>query len=180
MTPEEFEKLKEEEKKHLRELRALKNTVRSLKKRQAVNRALGEMTGGPDAQRDVHREMLDKLDRETAMQEARLDIAMENAAAEADAPDLEASEEELIEARARALLQQMKQQMGGAPEADDTPAEAPEKTLGRRPDAAAAPAPPPPEKTLGRPIPEAPTTDDAPPADPPPPETSEKTIGRMK
>lgn len=175
MTPEEFERLKEEEKAHLRELRELKNTVRSLRKRQAVNRALNEMTGGPDAQRDVHREMLEKLDRETAIQEARLDMAMENAAAEAD-PEPELSEEALVEARARALLQQLKQQMGGAPDADAAAPEA-EKTIGRPTDAAAAPTLEAPEKTLGRPTPEArPPDDDPTPPNPP----SEKTIGRMK
>lgn len=188
MTPEEFERLKEEEKAHLRELRALKDKVRTLKKRQAVNRALGEMTGGPDAQRDVHQEMLDKLDRETAMQEARLDIALENTdaadTAAASAADLERSEEELVAARARALLQQLKQQMGGAPDDEAAaPANAPtpEKTLGRPAGSEAAPPPVAPEKTLGRPTPEA-RTPDAPASDDAPetPARSEKTIGRMK
>lgn len=156
MTPEEYQRIKEAEKEHLRQLKKLKEAVRLLKRRQAVNQALEEMATGAHDSFDVHEEMVDKLALETARHEAHLEIALEEAAhkddAEAPAPARatetpEALEEDLLKERAKTLLRQMKQQMGtpDAPRSSPAPNQPSESTE--------HPTPPEqdlPEKTLGR------------------------------
>ena len=78
MTPEEYKRIKEDEKEHLRALKKLKQTARLLERRKSVNQALGNMVGGSKDALGTHEEMLDKLTLETAQQEARLEIALEN------------------------------------------------------------------------------------------------------
>lgn len=194
MTPEEFERIKEEEKAHLRKLKALKEAARTLGRQQRVTQVLERMV---EVSKDVlHKseDLVDRLTHETARQEARLDIAMEsaderNAARDAE-EQLERAEEELAEARAKATLREMKQQLG-VPEASRPPAASPmEKTIGTGPKAV-----PPVEKTIG---PGAKTEATTPPASSTPvartspadasdadqPRTDEplpeKTIGRMR
>ena len=172
MTPEERERFKEAEKEHLRKLKTLKAQAQQLQRRKSVNQALENMVGGAEESFDVHQEMVDKLALETARQEARLEIAMENAALEetdrSEPPTRspEELEEEMVKERAERLLEQMKLQMGMA--APPAQAEMPSKTLSKH----AAPKRPPA-------TPETPVSDAAekpsPPVDRP-----EKTIGRMQ
>ena len=82
MTPEERERFKEAEKEHLRALKKLKEAARQTRRRASVNQALANMAGalGQEDSLDVHDEMLDKLALDTARKEARMEIALENAA----------------------------------------------------------------------------------------------------
>lgn len=167
MTPEERERFKEAEKEHLRALKKLKEAAHQTRRRASVNQALANMAGAlgqDDDPLDVHNEMRDKLELDTARQEARLEIALENAAlkeaateqAEAPKPSPAHLEEETMKARAKTLVAQMKLQMGMAtPDAEDQAA--------------------PPSKTIGKKQPTEAETKPSPPSDRP-----EKTIGRMK
>ena len=170
MTPEEYKQFKEAEKKHLRALKKLKEQARRAQRRKSVNQALENMVGGAQNSFDVHQEMMDKLAIETAQQEARLEIAMENTALEETARSQtpthspEKLEEELLKERAKTFLKQMKLQMGMA--TTTAPEETSSKTLSKH----AVPKRP----SAKTPASEA-TEKPLPPVDRP-----EKTIGRMK
>jgi hypothetical protein len=158
MTPEEFERLKEEEKRHLRELRALKQQHREAQRKKGLLGALRGLTS-PEADA-THEEMLDRLTRQNAEAEARFEVAMEGAGITEDAAARrareEAEREAVRKAEAEALVRQMKQEMGaapaGAPPSEPSPPGG--KTIGRVPpaegpgDAQAEPRDP---KTIGRP-----------------------------
>ena len=149
MSPEEFERLKAEEKAHLRKLRALKQQHRDVKRKASTLDALGTMRdAGLEAETDA---MTEKLMRGAATQEARLDLAMEDEAARAKA---EADAETLRQAQAADLVASLKAQaQSGSPgDARETRAEQNvPKTIGR-----ATPEPEPPAapsrdaKTIGR------------------------------
>ena len=168
MTPEERERFKEAEKEHLRKLKKLKQAAHQTRRRASINKALSDMAGAlgqEDDPTDAHNEMLDKLELDTARQEARLEIALENAAhkeateaSERAAATLEAETEA---AKAKLLVEQMKLQMGMA-----TP-DIPEENEAEKPAA--------PSKTIGKTAPPEPEAKPSPPSDRP-----EKTIGRMK
>lgn len=170
MKREEFERIKEEEKAHLRKLKELKQAARQLGRQQRLTRAVDEIAQGADDPLSTHEEFVEKLAFEAARSEAKLEMALESQAeraAEADAEAAETLDEEaLVKARAQDLLRQMKQQMG-LPDSEtaEAPADAPkapaapEKTLGRQPaqspeappaEAASKKPEPPPEKTIGR------------------------------
>lgn len=157
MTPEEFQRLKEAEKAHLRSLQKLKEAARQLRRQQSLTQAVENIVEGPRRVLDEQEALLEQLALDTARSEARLDMAMETLPAETP-PALsdEEAEEALRAQRAQALLRQLKQEMG-APEAPPSatplaPDAPQEKTLGgprtRRtsdlPDSL-------PDKTLGRP-----------------------------
>lgn len=180
MSPEEYQRIKEAEKEHLRKLRELKSAVRLLRRRNAVNQALGDMATGPQATRDVHDEMVEKLAIETAQKEARMEIALENAQLE-ETEDATATptrsaedlEEEMLKERAQSLIRQIKLEMGTPNDEPAAPASAttPKERI-------ATPEVPKADKTLGRPVPAA-KPDQAKDA-PAEAEAPEKTIGRMK
>ena len=111
MSPEEFERLKEEEKAHLRQLRGLKQTHRDAQRKASTVNALNAMRNpGLEAETDA---ATDKLQRDAAQAEARFDLALEGDApvtGNADGLDREA----LAQAEAEALVRQMKIQMGAA------------------------------------------------------------------
>ncbi len=179
MTPEEFERIKEEEKAHLRKLKELKAAARTLGRQKRVTDVLDRMVSASKDVLSKSEELVDKLLHDTAHQEARLDIALESAA-ERDAQrkaqeELAQAEEELAKAKARATLEQMKQQLG-VPEARPSAAPASvEKTIGAvpKPSAPSATSAP---KASSAPVART-SSADTPPADEPLPE---KTIGRMR
>ena len=137
MTPEEFERLKEAEKAHLRKLKALKQQHRQAQRKKGLLDALKGIVR-PDLD-DVHDEMLDKLTTKNIESEARFEIALENAGLADDALEKaaheEAEREDLRKAEADAIVRQMKLEAGGgaAPSADETIAQAESKTIGRAP-----------------------------------------------
>lgn len=125
MTPEEFDKIKQAEKAHLKEIRALKNQLRSLKKRNEIASTIRNMeeASGKDLL-DTHDEMLNKLHQEIAEQEARFEIALESAKESSSDEEIRLeveNEEALQRARARDLIKQIKLQMGLPQEEIDTP-----------------------------------------------------------
>jgi len=149
MTPEEYERLKEAEKEHLRKMRQLKRAVHELERQKKVSRAVRDMTEEPRRLLDEQEELVDRIAMEAAHSEARLDIALESADQKAESepalPTPEESDEELRRARARELVRRM--QAGDAPEPSRSePAkQAPEASGGEKPD-----RPPLPDKTIGR------------------------------
>ncbi len=108
MTPEEYERLKEAEKEHLRKLKKLKETARLLDRQKKVSRAVTDMTSSMQDRLDEHADIMDQIAEESALSEARLEIAME-ASETADRIAREISdEEEVRKAKAKELIRQMK------------------------------------------------------------------------
>lgn len=107
MTPEEFERFKSAEKEHLKKLRELKRAVRVLDRQRKIQDALTEMTEASSDVLQTQADMVERLAIETAEQEARLEIALDSAGETIKAPD-EALEEELRQARARALVEKLR------------------------------------------------------------------------
>lgn len=151
MTPEEYQRLKEAEKEHLRKLKELKTAVRQLERQKRVGRAIEGITETPRNLLDENASLVEQLALETARSEAKLDIALETAAekdasrpAESAAEQDARYEEDLRKERARQLLQQLRDEVGSsstsapvAPKAADAKAPAsdspplPDKTIGR-------------------------------------------------
>lgn len=163
MTNEEFERIKEEEKAHLREIRKLRNMAKQLRAKQSVQAALERMLHGSREVLDTHDEMVRRLAAETARHEARLDHALESSVplpdeAPAEADPLESLDDTLLRARARQLLDRMTA-AAADDDGDTAAAERPEAAASAPPSADSAnrrPADqqddrPAPRKTLGRP-----------------------------
>ena len=157
MSPEEFERLKNEEKAHLRQLRSLKAQQRDAQRKvQIANAVTGMRNPELEASTDA---LTERLMRDAAHSEARLDLAVESAQTSAAASaQTEADREALRQAEAAALVAQMKAGMGapvtGAPATGASPAggDLPPKTIGRPPPPdIASDAPTPDAKTIGRP-----------------------------
>ena len=117
MTPEEYQRIKEAEKKHLIAVKKLKEKLRQVERQNSVNKALNEISQAPGEDLlNTHEEMVDRLAMDAIHQEARLEIAlssqkdMENEATESAAT--EESEGDLEKIRAQELVRQMKIQMG--------------------------------------------------------------------
>lgn len=152
MTPEEFERLKEQEKAHLRQLRDLKAQHRDVQRKKSIFDALRGLTR-PDID-ETHDEQVGKLMQDAAMSEARLDLAMEGAdtAAQAarDAEEMEA----LRRAQAEEMVRQMKGDLGvtAVPPVRTDTDDAGEKTIGRDgDDVEDEPEATRPAKSIGRP-----------------------------
>ncbi len=157
MSPEEYERIKEAEKAHLRSLRHLKERARALRRRRSLGGALGRIAGAQHVL-DAGDEAADRLARETAHHEARLHVALEGA------PD--APEEATRRRRAQELLAQLKAELGVLPPPSNPERRSPESETAADapPDAAAPPSQPAPrpskkasedeknlpEKTIGR------------------------------
>lgn len=163
MDREEFERIKEEEKRHLRKLRDLKKQHRDASRRASTLKALQNMRRS-DLEA-THDEFTDKLSRESALQEARMELALEKDEVD-DAGALTPEQKKAQrDAEAADLVRQMRQAMtggdtGSAPSREDDASPRPsapdtrEKTLGRpAPGTSEAETPDRdrPDKTLGRP-----------------------------
>ena len=162
MSPEEFERLKNEEKAHLRQLRDLKAQQRDAQRKvQIANAVTGMRNPELEASTDA---LTERLMRDAAFHEARMDLAVESSQGAAEAAAQTAADREaLCQAEAASLVAQLKAGMGAppatggpatgtpAPPAGDAPA-LPPKTIGRPPPPDIAPdAPTPDAKTIGRP-----------------------------
>ena len=179
MSPEEFERLKAEEKAHLRQLRDLKGQHRDAQRKASTVNALNAMTRNGLAETG---DATDKLMRDAAQAEARFDLALEGQApVTGNANDLD--RETLAQAEAEALVRQMKVQMGAAGDTSsvDTAQAASEPSAPARAKASSASGPgtdpsapgaPTSAKTIGR----APLPDEPPSTD----ERGDKSIGRAR
>lgn len=152
MDRDEFERLKEEEKAHLRKVRVLKQQLREAKRKQGLLGALqGLDTSGLDA---THEEMLRKVTEKNVTAEARFELAMEALDAaekqEATREEMARIEAERQKTAAADLVRQMKTQMLGDA-AEHVEAQQSSESTADAVDEAAAP----PAKTIG------PVSDDA-------------------
>ncbi|MFB6273621.1 MAG: hypothetical protein ABEL51_12075 [Salinibacter sp.] len=153
MTDEEFQRIKETEKKHLRAKKRLRRALkaqpgdyflaplRALKQRNEVQNVVQRMKQGAARLLDETESLVDSLRHNVAENEARFDLAFDDEVMKDE--DLHAAEEELREERAEALVRRMKADEEASPrprpsaeEADETSDAAPEldgpdKTIGR-------------------------------------------------
>ncbi len=129
MRPEDYQRLKEAEKEHLRALRRLKEAVRLLRRRRAIDEALARLERQTEATLAAHDEALERLALETAYQEARLELALEG---HEPSPD-DALDPSQTRRRAQELLRQLRDETETSAAADSSiPAErGADKTLGR-------------------------------------------------
>lgn len=154
MSPEEFERLKEQEKAQLREMKRLREQVGEANRKGRLASALegiaGALSAG-DAERD---DLTRRLQTSSAQAEARMEVALEaeaerQKAAEA-AAELARFEKEQEAARARSTVERLRAELGSAPATPSSTPEPPSgKTLGRSGDAP-PPGSDPPAKTFGR------------------------------
>ncbi|MEF8864620.1 MAG: hypothetical protein V5A20_02530 [Salinibacter sp.] len=145
MTDEEFQRLKETEKKHLRAKKRLQATLNQLKQQSGsgVQRVVQRMQQGAMRLLDETESLVDSLRRSTVEDQARFELALDEASVEDD--DLRDADEALREERAEQLVRRMKAEegdmLGTDPEgpsvdesssgADEPHAEGPDKTIGR-------------------------------------------------
>ncbi|MCZ6706276.1 MAG: hypothetical protein O6942_10285, partial [Bacteroidetes bacterium] len=108
MKPKEFERIKKAEKEHLRKLKKLKDAHRQLERQKKMTDAVSEMTTSMREKLDVHDDMMERITTESALNEARLEIALESSKnAEFEAQEMK-DEQELTRAKAKELVRQMK------------------------------------------------------------------------
>ena len=165
MSPEEYERIKEQEKAHLREMKRLREQVADAQRKGRLASALGGIAGALSHGDDERGELVRKLQQDTALSEARMEMALEGQAERQQAADaaaerarLEAEaaklEKEAEALRARDTVARLRAEMGldtPASAAGTPPAAEGGKTLGRTPTAdAPAPGSAPPAKTFGR------------------------------
>ncbi|SHL08807.1 hypothetical protein [Rhodothermus profundi] len=129
MHPEDYQRLKEAEKEHLRALRQLKQAVRMLRRRRAIDEALARLERQTEKTLTAHDEALARLALETAYQEARLELALAGRVP----PSAEEVDPVQTRRRAQELLRQLREETetSAAPDSSPQSKERPEKTLGR-------------------------------------------------
>lgn len=142
MTSEEYERLKEAEKAHLRKLKELKQAVREAERKRSISQVVGDMATESRDLLESNTKLADELAFQTARSEARLEMALEE--------ELEKARKEEEALRARRLIEEMKSEFqpeettteraekkedkaSGTVEKDpvSTPEQPPEKTIGR-------------------------------------------------
>jgi hypothetical protein len=162
VSPEEYQRLKEAEKAHLRSLRELKQAVKGLNRQKNLTDAVVNATVTPMESLDDHDALVQELAMETARNEARLDVALESIGSDLDVPGPSpaqvsaADEASLRKAKAADLIRQLKSQLG-APGPNVSRAQSPaaasaaaHESKSASDAAASVPPPPLPDKTIGR------------------------------
>jgi len=141
MTDEEYQRIKEEEKKHLRVKKRLQRRLKALKQRNAVQ----SVKQGAARLLAETESLVDSLRRTIAQDEARFEVALDDELIEDE--DLHEAEEELRDERAEELVRRMKAEeetssrprpsideadepSDAAPE-DEPGLDGPDKTIGR-------------------------------------------------
>lgn len=154
MTPEEYERIKEAEKEHLRALKKLKKAVRDLERSKSIAHSVTKMSSTSQSALETHEEMVDKLALETAQHEARLEVALESAGEQAQKQErleeLRKADADLQKERAKDLVEQLRREME-VPETGTPPtprSTGPERQATDDSDETAEG--PVPEKTIGR------------------------------
>ena len=139
MTDEEFERLKEAEKEHLREKKRLRKQLAALKKRKRAQGLVQKMKQGAQRLLEETGSLVDTLRSQVARNEAQLEVAIND---ENAVDDLHEAEEELREERAEQVVQQYKVasdsvssrpatgEKEGSDDRSSSP-DGPEKTIGR-------------------------------------------------
>lgn len=140
MTDDEFERLKEAEKQHLREKKQMRRTFDALKRRNRAEGILQKMKHGAQRLLEETESLVDTLRSQVARNEAELEVAIDDEDWE---DDLQEAEEELRKERAESLVQQYKaastptsarsaSEEEGDPDEVSSP-DGPDKTIGRMP-----------------------------------------------
>ena len=145
MTDEEFQRLKEAEKKHLRAKKRLQRTLKALKQRNEVQGVMQRMKQGAARLLNETGSLVDSLRRSVAQDQARVEGTLHDEIVEDE--DLHAAEEELREERAEELVRRMKAEeqassrpdlsvssdeaSSGSDGTDDSEERGPDKTIGR-------------------------------------------------
>lgn len=106
MKREEFERLKEEEKKHLRDIRDLKQKLKAAQRIQRIGKALNEIEHAGELEGfDIS---LEEVQRKAAEQEARLDLAVDSTGL-IDPVEIQPIDEDALQkARAAEFIKRMK------------------------------------------------------------------------
>lgn len=144
MTHEEYERLKEAEKSHLRAKKRLQATLDQLKQRDEVQGALRRMKQGAQRVLAETESLVNRLRSAVAQREARFEVALGEEWEEDE--DLREAEEELREERAEQLVRRMKaEEDASAPRPGRTTADAEKKDAGEE-----SSQPKGPDKTIGR------------------------------
>lgn len=136
MTDEERERIKADEKEHLRKVKALKEAARRLQRTKKMQQAADDVDRARD-KLDENSALVRQLREEAARGETRLDLALETR--DDDAPDDAAAGDS--EARAKALVRRPRDDMHA--DANDEDGATPP------PDNAASPDDDRPDKTIG-------------------------------
>jgi hypothetical protein len=141
MTPEEYQRLKETEKEHLRKIRQLKGMARQAERTRKTTGAVSDMVSSAERLLDEHREMTERLTHDAALQEARLEIALEAADQKASTINQDAEDDaEIARIRARQVMDDARKTASSEPtssgassatDASKSPPSMPEKTIGR-------------------------------------------------
>ena len=142
MTDEEFQRLKEKEKRHLRAKKRLQATLNQLKEQSGVQRVVQHMRRGATRLLDETESLVDSVRRSAVKDQARFELALEDESIEDQ--DLRDADEALREERAEQLVRRMKAEEDDTsatdPEGrpvdessseDEPDAEGPDKTIGR-------------------------------------------------
>ena len=152
MDKDEFNRIKEEEKAHLRKLKELKQALHSAQRQGRAGAALTDMDTSSRDLLDAASLLTEEMNRGSAHQEARMDLALESEAGRKTV-DPEEADAELRRLRAQELVRRMREEL---PAEESKPEAAiPQKTLGAKaPPEADSPAEEPaknlPDKTIGR------------------------------
>ncbi len=149
MTDDEFQQLKETEKRHLRAKKRLQETLDQLKQQDATQGVVRRMTQGARRLLAETESLVDRLRGAVAEQEARFEVALDDEW-EGD-EELRKADEALRDERAEQLVRRMKAEEtesstrpGAAPGADESAASEAEEEV------ADEPHPEGPDKTIGR------------------------------
>ena len=142
MTREEFERLKEAEKEHLRKLRELKQTLREAERKRSISQVVGDMATESQDLLDTNTRLADELLFQTARSEARLAMALEE--------ELEKARKEEEALRARRLIEEMKSGLLAGGETTEPVDKKEDKASDKVEKDPLPAAGQPPEKTIGR------------------------------
>lgn len=165
MTGEEKRRqMKEQYKRDLKLRKEFLDKAKNLRNQQNINKAISEMM---DGMKDDSEDWINQLNQETALTEAKFDVALDEAkAAEQKLKDI-ANEAEMKRIQAESLVEQMKRDMGLLPEleveeedteeeasdeianSDEENGESEEKSDMPEATGEEPPSPKPPRKTLG-------------------------------
>ena len=131
MTDEEYERIKEDEKEHLRKMKALKDAARRLQRAKKTQGAAEGLNRVQDLL-DESSTLAHRLDEEAAQGEARLDLAL---GADDETEDGSTDDAPDAETRARALVRRLRDEMNTQEDslADAPDDDRPDKTIGRAP-----------------------------------------------
>ncbi len=103
------EQIKEEYKRELQKRKEILEQAKRLRHSRNINQAIEGITGALNDDTD---EWIHKLDQESSLTEAKIDLAMESAASSVDELEKERKQAEADKFSAEQLLKEMKQDMG--------------------------------------------------------------------